>query len=44
MTNAQGEEVSTREIKRLLQETVNQEDKSNPLNDDQVAEVLAQEG
>ena len=32
MTNAQGEEVSTREIKSLLQETVNQEDKSNPLN------------
>ena len=44
MTNAQGEEVSTREIKRLLQETVNQEDKSNPLNDDQLVEVLAQEG
>ena len=44
MTNAQGEEVSTREIKRLLQETVNQEDKSNPLNDDQLVEVLANEG
>ena len=44
MTNAQGEEVSTREIKSLLQETVNQEDKSNPLNDDQLVEVLAQEG
>ena len=44
MTNSQGEEVSTREIKSLLQETVNQEDKSNPLNDDQLVEVLAQEG
>ena len=44
MTNAQGEEVSTREIKSLLQETVNQEDKSNPLNDDQLVEVLANEG
>ena len=44
MTNSQGEEVSTREIKSLLQETVNQEDKSNPLNDDQLVEVLANEG
>ena len=44
MTNAQGEEVSTREIKRLLQETVNQEDKSKPLNDDQLVEVLEKEG
>ncbi len=44
MTNAQGEEVSTREIKRLLQETVSQEDKSKPLNDDQLVEVLEKEG
>ncbi|MGN0235282.1 MAG: RNA polymerase factor sigma-54 [Paludibacteraceae bacterium] len=44
MTNAQGEEISTREIKQLLQELVSQEDKSRPLNDDQLVEVLAKEG
>ena len=42
--NAQGEEISTREIKRILQETVNQENKNQPLNDDQLVELLAQEG
>ena len=44
ITNAQGEEISTREIKKILQETVNQEDKSQPMNDDQLVELLAAEG
>lgn len=44
ITNAQGEEISTREIKKILQETVNQEDKSQPMNDDQLVELLATEG
>jgi len=39
-----GEEVSTREIKRLLQDCVNNENKKSPLNDDQLTEVLKGKG
>ena len=44
MTNDAGEEISTREIKKILQECVENEDKRNPLNDEMLAEVLKQKG
>jgi len=44
MTNDSGEEVSTREIKQILLECVNNEEKSNPLNDDALVEVLKTKG
>lgn len=44
MTNDSGEEVSTREIKKILQECVENEDKRKPLNDDSLAEVLKIKG
>ncbi len=44
MTNDSGEEVSTREIKKILQETIEHEDKHKPLNDDRLAEVLKTKG
>ncbi|MDD5186497.1 MAG: RNA polymerase factor sigma-54 [Paludibacter sp.] len=44
MTNDMGEEVSTREIKQILLECVENEDKSKPINDDTLAEVLKTKG
>jgi RNA polymerase sigma-54 factor len=44
MTNDSGEEVSTREIKKILQECVDNEDKRHPLNDDALADVLKERG
>ena len=44
MTKMDGDEVSTREIKKLLQEVVDDEDKHNPLTDDQLVQVLAEHG
>lgn len=44
MTNDSGEEVSTREIKKILQDCVDNEDKKKPLNDDALAEVLKEKG
>lgn len=44
MTNDSGEEVSTREIKKILQDCVDSEDKRKPLNDDALAEVLKTKG
>ncbi|TKG93425.1 RNA polymerase sigma-54 factor [Puteibacter caeruleilacunae] len=35
-----GEEVSTREIKKILQECINGEDKRKPLTDEQLAKIL----
>jgi len=43
MTNT-GEEVSNRQIQLVLAELVAQEDKRNPLNDFQLAELLAEKG
>lgn len=43
MTEA-GEEVSTREIKKILSESVDAEDKSKPLTDEELVEVLQQKG
>ena len=44
MQNEAGEEVSTREIKRLLEELVDHEDKHKPLSDDKLCELLQQKG
>jgi len=44
MTNDSGEEVSTREIKKILQECIENENKNKPLNDDALAEVLKTKG
>ena len=39
-----GEEVSTREIKRILLECVDNEEKRNPLNDEQLTELMHEKG
>lgn len=39
-----GEEVSNREVKRILQETISAEDKSKPLSDQRLAEILQEQG
>ena len=44
MTNTEGEEVSTREIKNILSEVIAAEDKRNPLTDDKLVDVLAERG
>ena len=44
MTNDQGEEVSTIEIKNILQQVISEEDKKKPLPDDQLAEILKEKG
>lgn len=43
-TSDNGEEFSVREIKRILQELVNQENKEAPYNDDELTELLNQKG
>ena len=44
MTNDQGEEVSTREIKSILKTLVDKEDKKKPITDEQLAIELKNEG
>ena len=44
MKNDQGEDVSTLEIKKILQNTIEDEDKHKPLPDDQLAEILKEKG
>jgi len=44
MTNDSGEEVSTREIKKILQDCIESESKKKPLNDDALADVLKTKG
>ena len=44
LENSEGEEVSTREIKKVLREMVDGEDKHNPLTDDELVEGLAAKG
>ena len=44
MTNSEGDEVSTREIKKRLQEIIDTEDKRNPLTDEQLVELMGQNG
>jgi len=44
MTNTQGEEVSTREIKKILEIVISEEDKKKPLTDEKLAVILKEKG
>lgn len=44
LSTESGEEVSTREVKNILQEFIAAEDKRNPLSDDQLTEMLQSKG
>jgi RNA polymerase sigma-54 factor len=44
MKNDQGEDVSTIEIKKILQNVIEEEDKSKPLPDDKLADILKEKG
>lgn len=44
MQNEEGEEVSTREIKAILREQIDAEDKQHPLTDEELAAILKQKG
>lgn len=44
MTTNSGEEVSTREIKNVLLQSIEEEDKKKPLSDDKLVEILNQKG
>ena len=44
MTNDQGEEVSTREIKKILETVIEEEDKKKPLTDDALSKILKEKG
>ena len=44
LENQEGEEVSTRELKKALQECVDNEDKHHPLTDDQLVSVMSSKG
>ena len=44
MTNAEGDEISTREIKKILQELIDAEDKHNPLTDEQLVTLMGKHG
>jgi RNA polymerase sigma-54 factor len=44
MKNDQGEDVSTREIKKILEITISEEDKKKPLTDDKLAKILKEKG
>lgn len=44
LENQEGEEISTRELKKVLQECVNNENKKHPLTDDQLVEEMTVRG
>ena len=44
MKNDQGEDVSTREIKKILQNVIGEENKQKPLTDDKLSAVLKEKG
>ncbi|MEZ4853297.1 RNA polymerase factor sigma-54 [Flavobacterium sp.] len=44
MKNADGDDVSTLEIKKILQNVIEEEDKRKPLPDDKLAEILKEKG
>ena len=44
LENSEGEEVSTREIKKVLRECVDKEDKHSPLTDDELVDELVRRG
>ena len=44
ITNEEGEEVSTREIKKILQDCIEDENKSKPLTDEELMNILKDKG
>lgn len=44
MQNTKGEEISTREVKKILQDCIDNEDKSNPYTDDWLVNILHTKG
>lgn len=44
MKNVQGEDVSTREIKKILETVIGEEEKKRPLTDDKLAKILKERG
>jgi RNA polymerase sigma-54 factor len=44
MQTDSGEEVSTKEIKKILQECISNEDKRKPLTDERLMKILQQKG
>ena len=44
METKDGEEVSTRELKKVLQECIDREDKTKPLTDEQLVEEMGKHG
>ncbi len=44
MLNTEGEEISTREIKKILSDTIEAETKSKPLTDDELVDLLKEKG
>jgi RNA polymerase sigma-54 factor len=44
MKNEQGEDVSTKEIKKILETVIGEEDKRKPLTDDRLAKILKEKG
>ncbi len=44
MKNAKGEDISTREIKKILEIVISEEDKSKPLTDEKLASLLKEKG
>ena len=44
ITNEDGEEVTTKEVKRIMEAVIEAEDKSNPMNDDELTELLKTKG
>ena len=44
LENQDGEEVSTRELKKVLQECVDNEDKRKPLTDDELVDMMSDKG
>jgi len=44
MTNDQGEEVSTREIKKILETVIEEENKKKPLTDEALSKILKEKG
>ena len=44
LETADGETVSTREIKRILQECIDAENKKKPLTDEKLAKILKEKG
>jgi RNA polymerase sigma-54 factor len=44
LSNDQGEEVSTREVKKILEDCIAAEKKNKPLTDDKLAKILKEKG